>query len=84
MKRVGVAELKNGLSRHLREVEGGEVLEITDRDRPIALLVPIERRSRLVIREPSRPFSDVAHRRYPAANLPISSTELLRLDRDTR
>lgn len=84
MKRVGVAELKNGLSRHLREVEGGETLEITDHDRPIARLVPIEHSTRLLIREPLKPFSEIAHKRYPPARLPISSTELLRQDRDLR
>ena len=84
MKRVGVAELKNGLSRHLRAVEGGEVLEITDHDRPIARLVPIERKSRLVIHEPTRPFSEIAHKRYPPANLPVSSLELLMEDRARR
>ena len=36
MKQVGVAELKNNLSRHLRAVESGEVIEVTDHDRPIA------------------------------------------------
>lgn len=84
MKRVGVAELKNGLSRHLREVEAGAIIEITDHDRPVARLVPIEHKSRLVIREPLKPFSEIAHRRYPPARLPISSTELLRQDRDLR
>jgi prevent-host-death family protein len=81
MKRVGVAELKNGLSRHLREVEGGAILEITDHDRPIARLIPIEAKSRLVIREPLRPFSDIANKRYPPANWPVSSLDLLMEDR---
>jgi prevent-host-death family protein len=84
MKQVGVADLKNNLSRHLREVEGGTVIEVTDHDRPVARLIPIERKSRLVIREPSRPFSEIAHKRYEPLNLPISSTELLRQDRDIR
>ena len=84
MKRVGVAELKNGLSRHLRDVEGGAILEITDHDRPIARLVPIEAKSRLVMRKPLRPFSEIAHTRYPPLHLPINSTELLREDRDAR
>jgi prevent-host-death family protein len=84
MRRVGVAELKNNLSRNLRLVESGEVIEVTDHDRAIARLVPIETKSRLVIREPTRPFSEVAHRRYPPLKLPMSSTELLRKDRDIR
>lgn len=84
MKRVGVAELKNGLSRHLRAVEGGEVLEITDHERPIARLVPIERSTKLVLRQPVRPFSEIAKKRYPPANLPVSSLELLLEDRAKR
>jgi prevent-host-death family protein len=84
MKQVGVAELKNNLSRHLREVQGGLVIEVTDHERPIARLVPIERKSKLVIREATRPFAEIAHKRYEPLNLPISSTELLRQDRDIR
>ncbi len=84
MKRVGIAELKNNLSRHLREVEGGASLEITDHDRPVAHVVPVRRRSRLVIKEPMRAFAEVAVRTYQRLDLPISSTELLRRDRDTR
>ena len=84
MKQVGVADLKNNLSRHLRAVRAGEVIEVTDHARPIARLVPIEVKSRLVIREATRPFSEIAHKRYEPLNLPISSTELLRQDRDIR
>jgi len=84
MKRVGVAELKNGLSRHLRAVESGEVLEITDHERPIARLVPIARTGKLVLRQPVRPFSEIAKKRYPPANLPVSSLELLLEDRAKR
>jgi prevent-host-death family protein len=84
MKRVGVAELKNNLSRHLREVEQGEEIEVTDHDRPIAWIVPTPRKSRLTIKPPSRPFSEVSHLRHEPLNLPISSTELLRQDRDIR
>ena len=41
MKRVGVAELKDQLSKHLRAVEAGAEVEVTDRDRPIARIVPV-------------------------------------------
>jgi len=41
MKRVKIAELKDQLSRHLREVERGGEIEVTDRDRPIARIVPV-------------------------------------------
>lgn len=39
--RVGVRELKNGLSATLREVEQGETVEITDHGRPIARIVAV-------------------------------------------
>ncbi len=84
MKQVGVAELKNNLSRHLRAVEGGEVIEVTDHDRPIARLIPIERKSRLVMWPATRAFAEISHLRYEPANWPVSSLELLRQDRDIR
>lgn len=84
MKQVGVADLKNNLSRHLREVEGGAVIEVTDHDRPVARLVPVEAKSRLVIRKARRPFSEVSHLRFEPLDLPIDSTTLLRQDRDIR
>lgn len=84
MKRVGVADLKNNLSRHLRDVKAGEMIEVTDHDAPVARLVPVEPKSRLVIREAIKPFSDIAHKTYPPLDLPISSTDLLRQDRDIR
>lgn len=37
---VGVAELRQNLSKHLRRVEAGERLVVTDRNRPVAELVP--------------------------------------------
>ncbi|MDL2335897.1 MAG: type II toxin-antitoxin system prevent-host-death family antitoxin [Chloroflexota bacterium] len=84
MKQVGVADLKNNLSRHLRDVKAGETIEVTDHDMPVARLVPVEPKSRLVIREPTRPFSEIANKRYTPANLPVSSLELLMEDRARR
>ena len=41
MKRtVGIAELRQNLSRYLRRVENGERLLVTDRNRPVAELGP--------------------------------------------
>jgi prevent-host-death family protein len=37
---VGVAELRQNLSRYLRRVEHGERLVVTDRNRPVAELGP--------------------------------------------
>ncbi len=40
MNTVGVAELRQNLSRYLRRVEDGERLTVTDRNRPVAELGP--------------------------------------------
>jgi prevent-host-death family protein len=37
---VGVAELRQNLSRYLRRVERGERLVVTDRNRPVAKAGP--------------------------------------------
>lgn len=37
---VGIAELRQNLSRYLRRVESGERLLVTDRNRPVAELGP--------------------------------------------
>lgn len=37
---IGVAELRQNLSRYLRRVEQGERLVVTDRNRPVAELGP--------------------------------------------
>jgi prevent-host-death family protein len=39
MERVGIRELRQRASELLRRVAGGETFEITDRGRPVALLV---------------------------------------------
>ncbi len=85
MKRVKIAELKDQLSRHLRAVEQGAEVEVTDRDRPIARIVPVSRTgSSLVVRPPLRPFSTVRTRRYAPSRWDVSSTELLLEERQRR
>ena len=43
MRTVTIADLKNNLSRYLREVRGGEYITVLSRDVPVARLVPLER-----------------------------------------
>jgi prevent-host-death family protein len=43
MKTVAVSELKARLSEYLNQVEAGMEILITDRGRPVALLVPVPR-----------------------------------------
>jgi len=40
--KVGVRELRDGLSRHLATVRSGKTLTVTDHGQPIARIVPIE------------------------------------------
>ena len=78
MKRVKIAELKDQLSRHLREVERGGEVEVTDRNRPIARIIPVTGDDeRVVVASPKRPFSSLRDKRYPPAHWAVSSTELL-------
>lgn len=41
MRAIGVRELRQQASRYLREVERGETIQVTDRGRPVAWLVPV-------------------------------------------
>lgn len=41
LDRVGIRELRQNLSVYLRRVKTGESLEVTERGRPVALLVPL-------------------------------------------
>jgi prevent-host-death family protein len=42
MKKAGIAELRNHLSRYLDHVRAGGTVTICDRDVPVARIVPIE------------------------------------------
>lgn len=43
MRAIGIRELRQHASRYLRAVQGGEIIEVTDRGRPVARIVPIPR-----------------------------------------
>ena len=47
MKTIGIRDLRRRASVVLREVEGGETFEVTDRGRPVALLSPMTDKSPL-------------------------------------
>ncbi|HSZ69463.1 MAG TPA: type II toxin-antitoxin system prevent-host-death family antitoxin [Solirubrobacteraceae bacterium] len=47
MQAIGIRELRQGASRYLRAVQEGETFEVTDRGRPIAMLVPLPDGSRI-------------------------------------
>lgn len=85
MKRVKIAELKDHLSEHLRAVEKGAEVVVTDRNRPIARILPIAQPGRRVrVIAPSRAFSEIRNRRHTPARWKINSTELLLEERKER
>jgi prevent-host-death family protein len=51
MRSIPQRELRNDIGRVLREVEAGETIEVTVDGRPVAKIVPIERRRTFVPRE---------------------------------
>lgn len=42
MKKVGTATLKNNLSKYLHKVQKGSRFVVTDHDKPVAKLIPID------------------------------------------
>jgi len=78
MTTVKIADLKNHLSAHLRAVEAGAEIVVTDRNRPIARIVPVVQPTQVVtIRPPTRDFAEIRDRVRTPAEWSISSTELL-------
>jgi prevent-host-death family protein len=64
MRTAAIAKLKAGLSGYLESVKAGEQIVVTDRGRPVALIVPIDpnisedqRRAELVAKGLVRPGS---------------------------
>jgi prevent-host-death family protein len=84
MKRVGIAELKDNLSRLLRGVEAGEPIEVLDRARPIARIVPVEHAPAVQIHPAGRSFAAIRDRTYPPVAPGIDVLELLREERAER
>lgn len=84
MKPVKIAELKDNLSRYLRAAEKGASVVVTDRDRPVAQIVPILAEDGVDVLPASRPFSAVRDRRYPRTRSAVDSLELLLAERGQR
>jgi len=85
MKRVKIAELKDHLSEHLRAVEQGARLEVTDRNRPIVRLIPATAQTAKVRVLPARRSGvELRSKRYPRARWPVRSLELLQEERGKR
>jgi prevent-host-death family protein len=42
MKKAGIADLKNNLSRYLDQVKSGESILVLDRNQPVAQIIPLQ------------------------------------------
>lgn len=84
MKSVKIAELKDRLSEHLRAVEQGAEVVVTDRNRPIARIVPVSSAAGLEWTPPTMPFAAVRKRKWAAARWQLQSAQLLDAERADR
>jgi prevent-host-death family protein len=84
MKRVKIAELKDRLSEHLRAVEQGAEVVVTDRNRPIARIAPVSTSAGLELIPPAAPFETVRKRKWPVARWQLESAQLLDAERAER
>lgn len=84
MRRVGVAELKNNLSRYLRAAEAGETIEVTDRARALARLVPVDAPRRTTIRPATRSLAEIRARPIVPLRLGIDLATILDEERADR
>ena len=82
MKSVKIAELKDKLSEHLRAVEAGEEVIVTDRNRPIARIISVQpAEPALSIEEPTASFKTLRAKKWPPARWRLSGPELLDAER---
>jgi prevent-host-death family protein len=85
MKRVAISQLKSHLSEHIRAAEGGEVIEIMDRARAVARVVPLEREaSSLELIPAESSFVAVRNVRLRPLKLTMTGLSALRRDRGER
>jgi prevent-host-death family protein len=85
MKRAKVSDLKARLSGYLAEVRRGQIVEVCDRQTPVARIVPIERdATSLQVDEPLRPLSDLRRVKPIRLRRRIDVGRLLRESRDQR
>lgn len=87
MTKVRISELKSHLAKHLRAAEAGETIEVFDRARPIARLVPVgtDDDDRLEITAAARTFREVRRVKLPPLpSTSMGSAEALRRERGHR
>ncbi len=81
MRSVKIATLKDQLSSHLRAVERGASFVVTDRDRPVAHLVPVPEEDGFDLMPADKPFRA---RTFRAARKKTNSLALLLKERGVR
>lgn len=91
MRSIGIRELRQRASEYLRLVASGERVEVTDRGRPIAMLVPISDRDPLERLEANGRMSrgegdllDLGDPLPPEAGVPLPSEILAGMRADER
>ena len=92
MRSIGIRELRQNASRYLREVKGGETVEVTSRGEPVARLVPIppaeSTYDRLVaegrIIPGTQNWEDLGPPLEPKPGLPLPSEVLAEMREDER
>ncbi|MEJ7757971.1 MAG: type II toxin-antitoxin system prevent-host-death family antitoxin [Gemmatimonadaceae bacterium] len=83
ISKVGVADLKAKLSEYLRTVKRGEEITVSDRNEPIARIVPFTSRGALIVREPTREYKSFRDIKLPPpVKLDVDPVELLLQDRN--
>ena len=87
--KVGVRELRQNLSVYLRRIHEGERFEVTDRGRPVALLLPLPHPlsplERLIAEgRVRRPVGDLLDLPAPVGEQATALGEALLLDREDR
>jgi prevent-host-death family protein len=84
MKSVKIADLKDRLSEHLRAVEQGAEVVVTDRNRPIARIVPVSPAVGIELMPPAVQFKTIREHKWRAAHWKLRSAELLAAERADR
>jgi prevent-host-death family protein len=80
MERIGIRELRQYASVWLKRVQRGDSFEVTDRGRPVALLVPVAEMDQLDmliaagdVTPPSVDLLAVVHPLPPVSGVPLPS-----------
>ncbi len=84
MRSIKIARLKDELSVTLRRVQRGETILVTDRDRPVARLVPVDDDEGVTVIPASTSFGALRRKRYAPTRARASTLATLRAERGER